>query len=304
MGKTVQTISCILSNRPKLQHQPFSASSVGLGSVKKSSNAPVSLCITIDTPPEASSSAKVNSTTPPSPASEKQMWAIARNEWEEEFRIQKILDALRPKGGPQKAGTLVVCPLVALSQWRSEIEKFTASHSLSVLTYHGASRDKISASMVAKYDVVLTTYQTIEADARKMTNPNKVSCPNCGRRFQPNKLFIHLKYFCGEDAERTEAQARQVRGGGWGGQGGKGGSGSFGYNGGTGTDPGSNGTAVNGRVAGTGGLEHKTQSGARGGGGGGGASAIGAGGNGSSGSHDCRSLDLDCLLYCIPAATI
>lgn len=39
----------------------------------------------------------------------------------------------------------------------------------------------------------------------------RVKCPNCGGKFKIDKLRIHLKYFCGEAAERTEAQARQHR---------------------------------------------------------------------------------------------
>jgi len=125
---------------------------------------------------------------------------------------------VQPKNGPVKAGTLVVCPLIAMTQWRTEIEKFVKPNSLSVLTYHGPSREKFDALTLSKYDVILTTYQTIEQDARKMTNPNKVACPNCGNKYQPDKLKQHLQYFCGESAERTEAQSKQVRGGGWGGK--------------------------------------------------------------------------------------
>lgn len=44
-----------------------------------------------------------------------------------------------------------------------------------------------------------------------MISPNKVTCPNCGAKFKVDKLRIHLKYFCGEGAQRTEAQARQQR---------------------------------------------------------------------------------------------
>lgn len=45
-----------------------------------------------------------------------------------------------------------------------------------------------------------------------MVSPNKVTCPNCKAKFKIDKLAVHLKYFCGEGAERTEAQARQRRG--------------------------------------------------------------------------------------------
>lgn len=108
-------------------------------------------------------------------------------------------------------GTLVVCPVIALTQWKTEIEKFTDG-SLTVGTYHGPDREsQIPREMLKKYDVVLTTYQVVEADFRKMTSPNRVQCPNCGGRFKLDKLPIHLKYFCGEGAQKTEAQARQRR---------------------------------------------------------------------------------------------
>ena len=42
-------------------------------------------------------------------------------------------------------------------------------------------------------------------------SPNKVKCPNCARAFKIDKLGVHLKYFCGETAQRTAAQSRQRR---------------------------------------------------------------------------------------------
>lgn len=118
------------------------------------------------------------------------------------------------KGAPvgARAGTLVVCPVIALYQWREEIKKFTEENTLSVCCYHGPNRQKEHPrEMLCKYDVVLTTYQVIESDFRKMVSPNKVKCPNCGGSFKIDKLKVHLKYFCGESARRTEAQARQRR---------------------------------------------------------------------------------------------
>jgi DNA repair protein RAD16 len=112
-----------------------------------------------------------------------------------------------------RAGTLVVCPVIALHQWKSEIEKFTENEkTLTVGTYHGPNRSKeMPAEMMSKYDIILTTYQVLEQDFRKMMSPNKVACPNCGGKFKIDKLRVHLKYFCGENAEKTEAQARQIR---------------------------------------------------------------------------------------------
>ena len=141
------------------------------------------------------------------------MWNKASKEWEHELEMNEIPKGMRPKKrSGQRAGTLVVCPVIALSQWKSEIEKFTSDGALTVGIYHGPDRAKeMTADKMAKYDVILTTYQVLEQDFRKMVSPNKVSCPNCGGKFKIDKLRVHLKYFCGEGAQRTEAQARQRR---------------------------------------------------------------------------------------------
>jgi DNA repair protein RAD16 len=47
--------------------------------------------------------------------------------------------------------------------------------------------------------------------ANMRTASTVVTCPNCGSKFKVDKLPVHLKYFCGDGAQRTEAQARQRR---------------------------------------------------------------------------------------------
>lgn len=79
-----------------------------------------------------------------------------------------------------RAGTLVVCPLIALLQWQSEIARFTKEGSLSVLVYHGSSREDVRA-VLQKADVVLTTYSIVEAEFRKMMSPDKVRGREGGR---------------------------------------------------------------------------------------------------------------------------
>jgi SNF2 family DNA or RNA helicase len=60
--------------------------------------------------------------------------------------------------------TLIVAPLALIKQWESEIKsKVSVSHSLRVLIHHGASRTK-SALELKKYDVVITTYQTLTSE--------------------------------------------------------------------------------------------------------------------------------------------
>ncbi|CAM9784378.1 unnamed protein product, partial [Choristocarpus tenellus] len=58
------------------------------------------------------------------------------------------------------AGTLVVCPLSLIGQWREEIEGRTQAGALSVLFHYGADRTR-SIRDLCQYDVVLTTYGTL-----------------------------------------------------------------------------------------------------------------------------------------------
>jgi len=186
MGKTIQTIVTILDNRPKLQHCKPGAKH----------------------PPSA--------TDLDARKREESLWSESKKEWSHEMEMANIPKKLLKKTGTTpmgaRAGTLVVCPVIALYQWQEEIKKFTDENALSVGLYHGPNRAKENPrDLLCKYDVVLTTYQVVEADFRKMVSPNKVKCPNCGGSYKIDKLRVHLKYFCGESAQRTEAQARQRR---------------------------------------------------------------------------------------------
>eukprot|EP00934_Nitzschia_sp_Nitz4_P000843 Nitzschia sp. Nitz4//scaffold123_size70294//47538//51404//NITZ4_005932-RA/size70294-snap-gene-0.118-mRNA-1//1//CDS//3329534497//843//frame0 len=188
MGKTLQTISTILDNRPRLQHSSPGAKY----------------------PPGASDVDQLKH--------EEKLWSDARKQWQLDMEKSGVPKQIFSGGGKKKnklgarAGTLVVCPVIALHQWREEINKFTEGEALTVCCYHGPDRAKeLPAELLTKYDVVLTTYQVIESDFRKMVSPNKVKCPNCGGKFKIDKLWVHLKYFCGEGAQRTAAQSLQRR---------------------------------------------------------------------------------------------
>jgi DNA repair protein RAD16 len=39
----------------------------------------------------------------------------------------------------------------------------------------------------------------------------QVKCAECGKRFYPDKMVVHKKYFCGEGAALTAAQAKTQR---------------------------------------------------------------------------------------------
>lgn len=60
--------------------------------------------------------------------------------------------------------TLVVAPLALIRQWEAEIANRVAkSHTLNVKVHHGPSRTK-SYKDLQKYDVVITTYQTLTSE--------------------------------------------------------------------------------------------------------------------------------------------
>ena len=111
----------------------------------------------------------------------------------------------------QQAPTLVVTPTSAMGQWADEIQAFT-NGSLSVLLYYGADRRTLTGDDLRGYDVVLTTYQVMEQEYRKVVLKAKVRCKFCDRMFLPRSLIPHLKYFCGPMAKRTERlEKREVK---------------------------------------------------------------------------------------------
>lgn len=141
MGKTIQTIAAILDNRPKLQHSMPGAKH----------------------PAEEKEARQA----------EEERWAKHQLEWQHEMEMNNVSRSILPKsaskkaGGGFRAGTLVICPVIALSQWKTEIEKFTEGGALTVGIYHGP--DRITAmprEMMCKYDVVLTTYQVRYSNER------------------------------------------------------------------------------------------------------------------------------------------
>lgn len=107
-----------------------------------------------------------------------------------------------------RGGTLVICPLVAVMQWKSEIERFVDKGHLSIYIHHGNKREDL-ASRIALYDIVLTTYSIIESEIRKTLGWAKVPCKYCKKKYLPDKLILHNKYFCGPNAKKTRLQDKQ-----------------------------------------------------------------------------------------------
>ncbi|CAK0890013.1 unnamed protein product [Prorocentrum cordatum] len=68
-----------------------------------------------------------------------------------------------PPARGRAGGNLVVCPLSVLFNWVEQVRMHAPS--LRALVYHGPGRDRDPHSF-ARYDVVLTTYDTLRAEAR------------------------------------------------------------------------------------------------------------------------------------------
>ncbi|XP_014213023.1 transcription termination factor 2-like [Copidosoma floridanum] len=66
-------------------------------------------------------------------------------------------------------GTLVVCPASLINQWESEVKKRVKRGLLSVLVFHGCNR-QMDERKLSKYNIVITTYQTLVREAAKETS--------------------------------------------------------------------------------------------------------------------------------------
>lgn len=112
--------------------------------------------------------------------------------------------------GPYSRATLVICPLVAVIQWRQEIARYVAPNALRVVVYHGNKRET-SVEELKQADVVLTTYSIVENEFRKNCLPDKVPCAHCNKKFFPDRLKVHLRFFCGPHAKKSAALAKQQK---------------------------------------------------------------------------------------------
>jgi DNA repair protein RAD16 len=109
-----------------------------------------------------------------------------------------------------RAGTLIILPTIALRQWQMEVSRFTKEGTLTVKVYHGTNRSTTIKDLKSA-DIVLTSYAIMETEYRKATAGTKVTCRLCNKKFYPDKLRVHRKYFCGEGAKLSEAQGKTQR---------------------------------------------------------------------------------------------
>ncbi|XP_010522368.1 PREDICTED: ATP-dependent helicase rhp16-like isoform X2 [Tarenaya hassleriana] len=113
--------------------------------------------------------------------------------------------------------TLVVCPKVAVSHWKSEIDHCTSPGSTKVIVYYGKDR-RMNIRELTNYDFVITTYSTVLHESRGVQKSFGDECPNCGRSIRKN-IELHLSY-CkskapsseqGKEPDKTNAMVRNSR---------------------------------------------------------------------------------------------
>ncbi|KAF4715490.1 hypothetical protein FOZ62_002777, partial [Perkinsus olseni] len=112
--------------------------------------------------------------------------------------------------GETPGPTLIVAPAGAVRQWEAEILKYFGPGILTVYLYHG--KHKITAPKLLEYDIVITTYQTLESEYRAELNELKQRCEFCAELFLPEKLGSH-KEGCsgGEDGDRRTGRGGDPR---------------------------------------------------------------------------------------------
>ncbi|KAF8663900.1 hypothetical protein HU200_055238 [Digitaria exilis] len=147
LGKTVSTISLILTERP-----PVPQSST----IKKETFE----AVTLDDDDEDDCD---------EPDLKKQMQTCSSELTSNTVKQENPIVSVKTRPA---AGTLVVCPTSVLRQWAGELKnKVTSKANLSFLIYHGSNRTK-DPDELTKYDVVLTTYSIVSMEVPKQSNPD------------------------------------------------------------------------------------------------------------------------------------
>merc|ERR1719329_1541390 len=108
---------------------------------------------------------------------------VQMKQWDEADKSHGENQAERTK--ENRAGTLIVLPTVAITQWCTEIARFTRENSLTIKVYHGTDRET-SIENLQEADVVITSYKIVEIEYRKATAGTKVVCRLCNKKFYPD----------------------------------------------------------------------------------------------------------------------
>lgn len=107
----------------------------------------------------------------------------------DEMGLGKTIEGLslivaNPSTNPARKTTLIVAPVALMRQWEKEIERhIKPAHRLRVYTYHRGGK-KVDFSTLREYDVVLTTFNTL-AHEQKRIDTRKESEANDRERREP-----------------------------------------------------------------------------------------------------------------------
>ncbi|XP_024376643.1 DNA repair protein RAD5A isoform X1 [Physcomitrium patens] len=81
--------------------------------------------------------------------------------------LSQVMEMRKKQSGLRKGGgTLIVCPMTLLGQWKSEFETHVAGDSLSVYAYYGTDRIRERKALL-EHDIVLTTYGVVASESNQ-----------------------------------------------------------------------------------------------------------------------------------------
>ncbi|KAF4653316.1 hypothetical protein FOL47_010597, partial [Perkinsus chesapeaki] len=105
----------------------------------------------------------------------------------------QMLALILKRRGQVRGPTLVVCPVTAMSVWADEIRRSVSpSAGLRVHIHHG--NRKAAKAELEGYDVVITSYDTLERQYRSLTAQfEMVVCEYCGESYKLSALPAHKK---------------------------------------------------------------------------------------------------------------
>lgn len=83
-----------------------------------------------------------------------------------------------------------VVPLSVLSNWQTQIDEHCVPGALTYLTYYGVNRN-LGAEELEKYDVVLTTYQTVVSDHG---GGSKIALEGSSKRKKTNSILMNIPW--------------------------------------------------------------------------------------------------------------
>ncbi|XP_073046809.1 DNA repair protein RAD5B [Primulina eburnea] len=91
---------------------------------------------------------------------------------ETEYTKNKKMDSIAESFKKIKGGTLIICPMALLGQWKDELETHSALDSISIFVHYGGGRTD-NPRVIADLDVVLTTYGVL-TEAYKKDSDNSI----------------------------------------------------------------------------------------------------------------------------------